>query len=62
MFETHAAHTKQLQSLSESRMGSKVTKPTFSNSAKRYKFCNKKISVCPFSLVNIKIECTNNVQ
>ena len=39
MSQTHVAHTKPLsrmQSLSESRGGSKVTKPSFSNSAKRY--------------------------
>ena len=39
MSETLVAHTKPLsrmQSLSESRGGSKETKPIFSNSAKRY--------------------------
>ena len=39
MSQTHVAHTKPLsrmQSLSESRGGSKETKPSFSNSAKRY--------------------------
>ena len=41
---------EQLQSLSESRMGSKVTKPTVSNSAKHY--CDKNISVSSFFLLN----------
>ena len=39
MLETHVAHTKPLsrmQSLFEPCGGSKVTKPIFSNSAKRY--------------------------
>lgn len=39
MSETHVAHTKPLsgkQSLSESCRESKVTKPIFSNGAKRY--------------------------
>ena len=39
MSETHVAHTKpmsRMQSLSESGRGSKVTKPIFGNSAKRY--------------------------
>ena len=40
ILEAHFAHTKPLtqgmQSLSESRGGSKVTKPIFSNSALRY--------------------------
>ena len=39
MSETNVAHTKPLsrmQSLSESRGGSKVTKPIFRNTAKRY--------------------------
>ena len=39
MLEMHVAHTKALSrmhSLSESHGGSKVTKPTFRNSAKRY--------------------------
>ena len=39
MSETYVSHTKhwkRMQSLSESRGGSKVTKPVFSNSIKRY--------------------------
>ena len=39
MSETYVSHTKpwsRMQSLSESRGGSKVTKPIFSNSIKRY--------------------------
>ena len=39
MSETYVSHTKpwsRMQSLSESRRGSKVTKPIFSNSRKRY--------------------------
>ena len=39
MSETYVSHTKpwsRIQSLSESRGGSKVTKPIFSNSIKRY--------------------------
>ena len=38
-YVAHVAHTKPLsrvQSLSESRRGSKVTKPIFNDSAKRY--------------------------
>ena len=37
--ETHVSHTKpwnRMRSLSKSREGSKVTKPIFSNSRKRY--------------------------
>ena len=56
MSETYASHTKpwsRMQSLSESRGGSKVTKPIFSNSIKRYspdqrsvrnKGCNKEVT------------------
>ena len=43
MLETHISHTKllsRMQSLSESRGGSKVTKPIFSNSAKCYSVAN----------------------
>ena len=39
MSETYVSYTKRwsrMQSLSESRGGSKVTKPIFSNSRKRY--------------------------
>ena len=39
MLETYVSHTKpcsRMRSLSESRGGSKVTKPIFSNSRKRY--------------------------
>ena len=39
MPETHVAHTKPLQSLSEPRGKSKVRKPIFSNSGKRYLEC-----------------------
>ena len=48
MSETYVSHTKpwsRMQSLSESRGGSKVAKPIFSNSIKRY--CNENC-ICQF--------------
>ena len=48
MSETYVSHTKpgkRMQSLSESRGGSKVTKPIFSNSRKRHKSTNASLQV-----------------